>query len=285
MDDNRYKHPTNSMWGAFCNRLLNNQTILGIRRGLFKYLPFLTLKSDVTDVVYMNWLVDVEAFKNYIPKDVVIYEKQGRALFTILTYKHHHFGPILLGPLRLLFGSPLQSNWRLYVDRLPNSTKNEQGIVLFLKNIFNSTFFAMSSRISSDALPSHLSDSFALIKKSTGYEIEITAGEGSAPSLAANLLDVGEQNGLPHEFHEYFGGIRPALDFICLQDSAICSIGATNAIAQAGIDLPVDIATIKPLQLTSHHIDFLEKLGANPSPAFCFVVPNIAFKALWEKIL
>ena len=37
------------------------------------------------------------------------------ALFTFLTYRHGHFGPRLLGPLRRLLPSPVQSNWRIHV--------------------------------------------------------------------------------------------------------------------------------------------------------------------------
>lgn len=285
MVNNQYKHPVGGVWGAFCNWLLNNKAILSVRRYLFKYLPFLRLKSDVTDVVYMNWLVDLASFKEYIPKGVVIHEKQGRALFTILTYKHHHFGPSLLGPLRKLFGSPLQSNWRLYVDKLPDEVKDEQGVVLFLKNILDSSFYTTASRISSDALPSHLSASFAHNNKNGCYETNIAPGKGSAPSLDVSLIDVDKKTWLPKEFQAYFGSIGEALNFICLQDSAICRVGNTEAIVQAGINLPVDITSIKPLQLTREDIPFLDALGTTPSQPFCFVVPKIPFDVLWEKIL
>ena len=36
-------------------------------------------------------------------------------MFTFLTYRHGDFGPAFFGPLRRLCGSPVQSNWRIYV--------------------------------------------------------------------------------------------------------------------------------------------------------------------------
>ncbi len=256
-----------------------------MRRKLFSYLPFLKLKSDVTDVVYMNWLVDLEAFKDYIPEGVTLFEKQGRALFTILTYKHHHFSPAFLGPFRKLFPSPLQSNWRLYVDQLPLKTNNDQEVVLFLKNILDSHLFAMGSRLFSDALPSHFAASFTHSKQGDCYETIITPGEGSAPELQARLTEMDSQHWLPVEFEYYFGDIQKALEFICLQKAAISSIGSSKEVAYAGIDLPVDIATIKPMQLNGIHVPFLETLQGNLSQPFCFVVPSVPFTVLWERVL
>lgn len=285
MIDNSYKHPSDGCWGECCNYVLNNKSILTGRRKLFSYLPFLKLQSDVTDVVYMNWLIDIDVFQDYIPEGVTILEKQGRALFTILTYKHHHFSPAFLGSLRKLFPSPLQSNWRLYVDQLPKKLKHEQGTVLFLKNILDSNLFAIGSRLFSDALPSHCADSFKHARQKNGYETVITAGIGSAPELQAYLTEVDTQNCLPVEFEHYFGDMQKTLEFICLQSSAISSISSTKSIAYAGIDLPVDISTIKPLLLNRIHVPFLDTLGGNLSQPFCFVVPNVPFTVLWEKVL
>lgn len=75
-------------------------------------LPFLTLHSDVRDVVYVSWLVDAAAAQKLVPAGVTLWQRDGKTPFTVLTYRHGHFGPALPGPLRKLLPSPLQSNWR-----------------------------------------------------------------------------------------------------------------------------------------------------------------------------
>lgn len=50
-----------------------------------------------------------------VPPGVSLIQKGGHTLLTVLTYRHGHFGPAFLGPLRKLLPSPLQSNWRVYL--------------------------------------------------------------------------------------------------------------------------------------------------------------------------
>ena len=50
-----------------------------------------------------------------VPPGVSLIQEGGHTLLTVLTYRHGHFGPAFLGPLRKLLPSPLQSNWRVYL--------------------------------------------------------------------------------------------------------------------------------------------------------------------------
>ncbi len=87
-------------------------------RALCEWLPLVALNSDITDVIYVNYLVDAQQLLPLVPSGLELQRlgPGGRwALFTLLTYRHGHFGPGLLGPLRQLLPSPVQSNWRIYV--------------------------------------------------------------------------------------------------------------------------------------------------------------------------
>lgn len=286
MKDNLYRHPVKGKLGSFCNWLFNNKFILFVRRTIFYCLPFPKLRSEVKDVVYMSWLVDSNSLADYIPDGVSIQQREGRALITALTYRHHHFAPVYVGPLRRIFPSPLQSSWRLYVEKLPQESALGMGVILYLKNTFNSLLFAMGTRLTSDIEPSHFSHRFIFKKENDHFDIHIEQGIGSAPSVSAKLSPTkNDEQWLPEEFKQYFGNKELALKFICLQSSAICYADSIKKIIRAGIDLPVDLSTVKPLKLDHYHIPFLEELGANPSEPFCFMVPKIPFDVLWEKTL
>ena len=74
--------------------------------------------SDITDVVYVSYLVPAASLEGYVPQGLELQRlgEGGRwALFTFLTYRHGHFGFEFLGPIRQLLFSPIQSNWRIHV--------------------------------------------------------------------------------------------------------------------------------------------------------------------------
>ena len=147
----RFVAPRAGWSGRLLSWLLNCRALLRLRRRLLSHLPFPTLRSDVRDVVYLNWLVDVSKVAHLVPAGLRLWQHNGLTPLTVLTYRHGDFGPEAAGPMRWLFGSPLQSNWRLYLQ-------DDEGIpasVLFLSNIVDSTLYAAGARLS-DALPTHL---------------------------------------------------------------------------------------------------------------------------------
>lgn len=320
---NIYVHPSAGWWGRLNNRILGCQLLAAIRRAVMLRLPFLKLISDVEDVVYLNWVVDLEPFAAAIPPGVVIASRDEkgvqRCILTMLTYRHRHFGPAFLGPLRRLFPSPLQSNWRLYVRQLPqvaqgadipreqvSNGQTVEGVVLFLKNVLSSWLFAAGSRLTSDALPSHLAQIFAhdvtradsvsaaqdLAAPGTRYVTRITSGIGSAPALASEVEAQQLPRDTPHDepilpsaFTRWFGSWREAVAALSLQHSAVTPVEGIDRIAQAGITLPIDVSQVRPLVVHSAVVPWLEARGCRPSEAWAFVVPRVKFEVLWEKLL
>ena len=279
--DNAFVYPRPSWFGKLVAWVANFRWFLVLRRALFRVLPFVKLQSDVRDVVYLNWVVPLDAVRPLIPEGVRVVTSDGKTLLTILTYSHGHFGPSLLGPLRRLLPSPLQSNWRLYVETIFDEPPPSP-VVLFIKNVFSSTLYSVGSRLFSDALPSHVAASFCHRADGNGYHTVIEGGTGSAPGFLATAVPA-EQRELPEPFAPFFADWKDAVAVLCLQDAAIAHAADNDRLAQAGIDLPIDLAGVIPLATTAYQPgSLLESLEAVAEP-FAFCVPAVEFKVLWER--
>jgi hypothetical protein len=280
---NAYVHPRPGARGRLFAAAANSRAIRWLRRALFSWLPFPPLASDVEDVVYLTWIVPLERVRPFVPPGVAVIERAGLTLFTILTYRHRHFGAKWLGPLRRLCPSPLQSNWRLYVEALPNGTGANR-TVLFLRNAFDHPAYVLGSRLASDALPSHLPLRFVHARSGDGYETVLDPGAGSAPALDSKLERTVARV-LPAEFDRFFATWAGAVRFLCRQESAVVAIDGERRIAQAGISLPIDVDTVVPLQsIAVAGAGFLQAVGAVGAP-FCFVVPKVRFEVLRERLI
>jgi hypothetical protein len=281
--DNAFVHPREGAFPRLVNRLANSRFLRRARRAVLSRLPFLTLRSDVRDVVYLTWVVPVDRVRRLVPAGVELVKRDERTLFTVLSYRHGPFGPALPRFLRGLLPSPLQSNWRLYVRRLPGDASAER-MFLFVRNVFDSLPYALGSRLGSDALPSHLAGRFVHRRTDTGYETRIESGRGSAPALASTTIRTGARE-LPAALMPFFPGWADAVAFLCEQDAAVVAVDDESRIAQAGISLPIDLRTVEPLASTATvEGDFLASIGATGEP-FCFAVPGVKFKVLWERLL
>ncbi|WP_239645024.1 DUF2071 domain-containing protein [Comamonas sp. B-9] len=251
-------------------------------------LPFMTLDSDVVDVVYMTWLVDEALAAPFAPPGARLWSYQGRTPLTVLTYRHGHFGPRWMGPLRRVMPSPLQSNWRLYLAE-PLSDAPPVPTVAFVYNVMDSLAHVAGTRLFSDALPSHWPASFDFRVNPDEAIVDIAPGDGSAPRLAARAVRAGEAV-LSPPWSGMFHGWSDAIVRLASQDAAVVEVptaeGAPARSALATIDLPVDVASVEPLLLDTQTLDcpLLQRLDADPE-ALCFLLPSVRFSALSERLL
>ena len=278
----RFRHPRQGPFARLLDWLANQRTLASLRRAVLRRLPFLRQESDVHDVVYLNWIVPIDRVRALVPEGVRIAERDGHAIFTVLTYAHKHFGPAFLGQWRGISPSPLQSNWRLYVEAIDDAAP-AQPTVLFLANIFDSTAYAVGTRCFSDALPSHVAETFRHDVERERIATRIEGGQGSAPSLASAVVR-SDARALPEDFGAWFGDWNNAIETLCLQDAAIAAVPGLQRNAIAGIDLPIDPATAQPLQVVEYEPgEWLRSLGATSTP-FAFGVPWVHFRVLWERL-
>ncbi len=160
-----YQHPSDTLFGRMLPRLLHAPRWTRLRRALSRRWPMPALVSDVRDVVYVNWWVDVRQAPMPPPGHHYVVHA-GRTPYTILSYRHGHFGPALAGPLRSLMPSPRQSNWRWYLRR--DDDRDGTPVVLFDRNVMDQLAFVAGARAFSDAMQPHLSVRFAHVVRADG---------------------------------------------------------------------------------------------------------------------
>lgn len=281
---NRYRHPHTGLFGRCLERALNSTRWARVRRAVLSRLPFLQLRSDVRDVVYLTWLLPVERCAALVPAGLTLWQRNGLTPFTVLTYRHRHFGPTLLGPLRRCCPSPLQSNWRLYLEQPPSDAAPVR-TVLFVKNIMSSLMYAAATRLCSDALPTHLAAQFHHQFDGTCYHTSISPGDGSAPRLQATVQAVGDKH-LPEPFAAVFGGWEQAVAFLACQDAAVAEVAGVAQLAFAEIHLPIDLAQVLPAVVhgAAPECPLLQEWQPVSGP-WCFVVPAVRFTAISERLV
>ncbi|QKY02653.1 hypothetical protein G3257_10590 [Janthinobacterium lividum] len=282
MQDNTYRHPRAGWPGRLFAALANSTRFANLRQAVMSRLPFLTLHSDVRDVVYVSWLVDAAAAQQLLPAGATLWQRDGKTPFTVLTYRHGHFGPALPGPLRKLLPSPLQSNWRLYLDHTPPGAPAVP-CVYFLKNIMDSLPHALGTRLFSDILPTHLADGMTLEVTPTQVRCSIAGGAGSAPSLDVQA-DIVADHTLDADWQALFGNWRDAVAFLACQDAAIAHVPRNGKLVFGEIDLPVDVDQVQALTALRADCGLLGQLPSVSKP-FAFLVPRVPFKALSERLL
>lgn len=282
LDNNRYRHPRPGRLGKLADRLANSTRLAGWRHAVMSRLPFATLASEVVDVIYVSWLVDAQAAQALLPPGMTLFQRGGLTPFTVLTYRHGHFGPRLAGPLRRLMPSPLQSNWRLYLDHAPAGAP-QVPTVFFLKNVMDSLPHALGTRLFSDILPTHLAAGMTHAVDAQLAHCSIVPGAGSAPAFDFEARREGGKQ-LDDDWRALFGNWDDAVAYLACQDAAIAHVPRNGRLALGEISLPVDLSTVLPLTPLQAHCALLAQLPP-VSPPLAFLVPAVPFLALSERLL
>lgn len=284
MNGFKFIPPKKTLFQKMMAKWINHLPWQDFRYKLFSKLPYVQMKSEAINVVYMNWVVPISQLQTHlshlIPKGTQLIEKNGQTILTILTYQHAHFGPKFLGRFRCFFPSPMQSNWRLYLDY--ENQKDEKRSVVFIKNMMNSALYSYVTRLFTDVLPTHLPEKFTHCITDKYIATEIKSGESSASEIDF-LGAIRGTLTLPIEYLPFFESWEEAMRYLCLQTSAMSVGHSATFFAEAEIKLPVDVSAIKPIEaLDFVPGDLLTKLGVTSLP-FCFLVKNVVFEVLSEK--
>lgn len=276
-----YRHPSDTAFGRMLPRLLHASRWSRLRRALSRRWPMPALASDVRDVVYASWWVDVRHAPPPPPGHHYVVHA-GRTPYTILSYRHGHFGPALAGPLRALMPSPRQSNWRWYLRR--DDDPDAAPVVLFDRNVMDQLVFVAGARAFSDAMQPHLSTRFEHVLDAAGRgRTLIEGGQGSAPALGLQWQAV---DGWRHDaWSAAFGGHQALLRFLTCQDEAIART-CDRYWASTRIALPVDIGSLQPLHLEGElHCPRLQAMGVALESGLAFRLPRVPFRVVSERLL
>jgi len=278
----RYRHPHGGRPGRVFASLLHAAAWTRIRRALMRRLPMPALVSDVRDVVYLSWWVDLQHAPP-APPGFQFVSHQGRTPYTILTYRHGHFGPAMAGPLRGVMPSPLQSNWRWYLRR--DGDPGGTPVVLFDRNLMDSLLHVVAARASSDAMQPHLPRCFAHVVAADGSgHTRIDGGQGSAPSLDVRWQRAADWTP-PRAWADAFLDTAAMLDFIACQDEAIARTHDAHW-AATRIALPVALDSLQPLQMEATVLcPHLQAMGVEGQVPLAFRLPAVPFRVVSERLL
>ena len=231
--------------------------------------------SEITNVIYVNYLVEAARLETLVPPGLELQRvgPEGRlALFSSLTYRHGHFGPALLGPLRRLLPSPIHTNWRIYV-RDPYTGRSG---VYFVTNAMDSTLHALAARMMSEGMPMHVLAHATLDRAPDGrIDLASDPGAGSAPDLVAHLASLPAR---PPDgaWRAAFPTYEAMLAYTVPQDRAFSVQPWNGWVTRQEIALGIPLDACEPLAGTAKSRAATALLGA--AVPFCFRVPHVAFR-------
>ncbi len=263
-----WRHPRRVLGWAL-DPLANSRFV----RALCEYVPMVALRSDITDVIYVNYIVEAERAAALVPPGLELQRvgADGRyAVFSFLTYRHGHLGPALLGPLRRLLPSPGQTNWRLYV-RDPRT--GVEG-VYFLTTGMTSTPHALAARLLTEGLPMHVVRGGVRMDSTGAVCLRLDPGAGSGPDAEATLRP-NARRPETGPWNACFASYEAMLSHIVPQDRALSVQPWRRRVTRQEIHLGIPLEACEPLDgavrsRVAHAI-------VGEAEPFCFRVAHVPF--------
>ncbi len=243
-------------------------------------LPVPEMLSDITDVIYVNYLVPAAAAEPFVPEGLALQRLgpgKDHALFTFLSYRHGGFGPGLLGPLRRLLPSPVQSNWRVHVV---DPVSGRRGVT-FLTNAVSMLPHALGARLLSGGMPMHLFDRASITRADDGATILVLdPGTGSAPDARCALRPSSQPPALSGAWQACFGDFRGFLAYCVPQDRALSSDPLLSRVVRQEIHLGIPLDACTPLEGTV--VSAAARAIAGDAAPLCFHVAAVSFRFAGE---
>lgn len=266
-----WRHPSRGPVPRMIDLVANSR----LARAVGRLLPAAGMASDITDVVYVNYLVEAGALERFVdpPLELQRLGPDDRyAMFTFLTYRHGQFGPTVLGPLRRLWPSPIQSNWRVYVR---NPQTGRLG-VQFLTTAITSTPHALATRILAQGVPMHIPASALISRDPDGtIRLALDPGAGTAPDVEARFVPApGPRLGPPWSL--CFAAWREMLDYCVPQDRAMSVRARSGQVTRQEIILDIPRESCRPL--TGSVASNAARAIAGDTTPLCFVVDHVEFR-------
>ena len=267
----RWRYPRRGIVGRLCDVFANSR-LFG---ALLEPLPEAAMRSDITNVVYVSYLVPAERAAKMVPPglELQLLGPDGKhALFTFLTFQHGHFGFGFLGPLRRLLPSPVQTNWRIHVK---DPKSGHQGIY-FLTNSITRAGPALAARLLTEGMPMHVLARGEITRKPDGeMVVELDPGDGSAPDAVMKLRPAKTPE-LTGAWRECWPDYRSFLAYCVPQDRAMSSQPLRRRVSRQEIDLGIPLDACEPLE-GSVDSRAARAIAGDAEP-LCFRVPCVSFE-------
>ena len=258
------------------NRLLQNfvqaDAVLAMRRRLKHHLPFVPLQSDLQAVQVFSWLADAKTVQKRFPEMPLIWQQDGKTIFSILNYQHRYFGPKGLGQLRKLCPSPLQSTWRFYCDAQfhPHTVIIEQVIV-------SHWFYVWFSRLMSDVMPAQFGREFLhrwLSKKPALLSSRISLDD---TYYLYSVAEASHHLNMPASWQTLFASPEQAIQFLFAPHRALSSwVDQPYRVSQSLYTLRYRASAVRGIQLHDAQFpaQFLREIGADPDSFWGLMLPK-----------
>lgn len=272
-----WRHPGSGLLARSADAIANSRLL----RALLEPLRALPMKSDIRDVVYVNYLVPHEDLEPLLPEGLKLQRlgAEGRyALFTFLTYNHGHFGLAFLGPLRRLFPSPTQSNWRIYV----REPRTKRVGVYFVTNAITHLLQAFGARLLAEGMPMHAFKHASVQRADDGgLRMTLEPGSGSAPDARGMFRPCSTPPQLVGPWAECWPDFDSFLAYCVPQDLAISSQPLRQRVTSQEIHLGIPLDACLPLRgaIDSRSA---ERIVGDAQP-LCFYVPSVSFYFAGEE--
>lgn len=268
----RWRHPGSSPLARVADGFANSRFF----GALLEPLPELPMRSDITDVIYVNYLIPADEARRLVPPGLEL-ERVGPngewALFTFLTYRHGNFGFAFLGPLRKLLPSPVQTNWRIHV-RDPLS--GHRGIT-FVTNAVTHALPALAARLTTEGMPMHVLRRGEITRAESGeVRVLLDPGDGSAPDAEITLKPRAAPPVLEGPWAACFQDFRGLLAYCVPQDRAMSSQPLRSRISRQEIDLGIPLDVCEPLEGTV--VSRAALAIVRSGEPICFRVPSVRFE-------
>lgn len=176
----------------------------------------------------------------------------------------------MLGPLRRLLPSPIQTNWRIHVL---DPVTGRRGIY-FLTNAIASTPFALAARLLTEGMPMHVLARAELVRRGDALHARLDPGTGTAPDAELQLRRC-EPPALSGAWAECFSDYRSFLAYCVPQDRALSSQPWRHRISRQEIDLDIPLDACTPMAGAVASRAAAAIAGA--AEPLCFHVAAVAF--------
>ena len=272
----RWRHPAPGIVPRLTD-IFANSRLFG---ALLEPLPEAEMRSDITDVVYVNYLVPAERAAALVPRGLELQRlgPDGKyALFTFLTFRHGNFGFSFLGPLRKLMASPVQSNWRIHVS----DPRSKHHGIYFVTNAITRNTAALSARLLSEGMPMHVLRAGTITRTPQGeLTVELDPGDGSAPDASMKLRPAKADPELTGAWRECWDDYRAFLAYCVPQDRAMSSQPLRKRVSRQEIELGIAVSACEPLEGTV--VSKAAQAIAGDAEPLCFRVPAVHFRFSME---
>jgi hypothetical protein len=266
-----WRHPWGGVTGSLIDAVSNSRAL----RGVGEFLPTMGFSSDITDVIYVNYVVDADKLTPLVPRGLELHRlgPNGKyGVLSFLTYRHGHFGPTILGALRRLFPSPIHTNFRVHVVDPKTGIRG----ITFFTNAIESLLLSLGARMNTEGMPMHVFAKATHARDERGdVRIELDPGNGSAPD-AEMTLSPGPEPTLQGPFSECFADFHAMLEYIVPQDRAMATQPWGDTVTRQEIHLGIPFDACEPLtgSVTSRALTPF----VGDSTPICFRVAKVTFR-------